>query len=57
MAKDIQKTMVYLPRAQHEQLRRLAFERRTSLAELIRQALEQVYGPPEGGEQGGDLAA
>jgi len=40
----MKKTMVYLPEAIHEGLRRLAFEEKSSLAELIRRAVELVYG-------------
>lgn len=32
-----------LPDEQHEGLRRLAFEQKTSIAELVRRAVEQVY--------------
>ncbi len=35
----MKKTMVYLPDDLHEGLRRLAFEHRTSMAELIRRAV------------------
>jgi predicted DNA-binding protein len=40
----MKKTMVYLPEEIHEGLKKLAFESRTSLAELIRRAVEVVYG-------------
>lgn len=40
----MKKTMVYLPEEVHEGLKKLAFESRTSLAELIRRAVEVVYG-------------
>jgi len=40
----MKKTMIYLPEETHEGLRELAFENRTSLAELIRQAVDIVYG-------------
>lgn len=36
--------MVYLDDAQHEGLRRLAFERRCTMAALIREALEAYWG-------------
>ncbi|HXG35505.1 MAG TPA: hypothetical protein VNL15_00895 [Dehalococcoidia bacterium] len=36
--------MVYLPEELHEGLRQLAFEHRTSMAHLIRRAVEIVYG-------------
>jgi predicted DNA-binding protein len=40
----MKKTMIYLPEETHEGLRRLAFEEKTSIAELIRRAIEQAYG-------------
>ena len=40
----MKKTMIYLPEETHEGLRRLAFEEKTSIAELIRRAVELVYG-------------
>ncbi len=40
----MKKTMVYLPEELHEGLRQLAFEHRTSMAELIRRALKAAYG-------------
>ena len=39
----MKKTMVYLPDDLHEGLRRLAFEHRTSMAELIRRAVDAAY--------------
>jgi len=36
--------MVYLPDGIHEGLRQLAFDRRVSMAELIRRAVEAAYG-------------
>jgi predicted DNA-binding protein len=39
----MKKTMIYLPEETHEGLKRLAFEARTSIAELIRRAIDQVY--------------
>lgn len=40
----MKKTMVYLPEETHEGLKRLAFEAKTSVAELIRRAVDIVYG-------------
>ena len=40
----MKKTMVYLPDETHEGLRQLAFEHRTSMAELIRRAVQAAYG-------------
>ena len=39
----MKKTMIYLPEETHEGLKRLAFEARTSVAELIRRAIGQAY--------------
>ena len=40
----MKRTMVYLPETTHQWLRKLAFEANTSLAELIRRAIDTVYG-------------
>ena len=40
----MKRTMIYLPEQTHQGLRKLAFEANTSLAELIRQAVDIVYG-------------
>ena len=40
----MKKTMVYLNVEIHEGLRKLAFENNTSIAGLIRQAIDLVYG-------------
>jgi predicted DNA-binding protein len=40
----MKRTMIYLPESTHQGLRKLAFEANTSIAELIRQAVEAVYG-------------
>ena len=40
----MKKMMVYLPDEVHEGLRQLAFEHRTSIAELIRRAVDGAYG-------------
>jgi len=40
----MKKTMIYLPEETHEGLRQLAFEEKTSIAELIRRAVDAVYG-------------
>ena len=39
----MKRTMIYLPEQTHEGLRKLAFEANTSIAELIRQAINAVY--------------
>ena len=40
----MKKTMIYLPEETNEGLKKLAFESRTSIAELVRRAIEVVYG-------------
>ncbi len=40
----MKRTMIYLPEQTHQGLRKLAFEANTSIAELIRQAIDKVYG-------------
>ena len=40
----MKRTMIYLPEQTHQWLRKLAFEANTSIAELIRQAIDIVYG-------------
>ena len=40
----MKRTMIYLPESIHQGLRKLAFEANTSIAELIRQAVDIVYG-------------
>ena len=40
----MKRTMIYLPEQTHQWLRKLAFEANTSVAELIRQAIDIVYG-------------
>jgi len=40
----MKRTMIYLPEEVHQGLRKLAFEANTSLAELVRKAVEIVYG-------------
>ena len=40
----MKKTMIYLPEETHEGLKALAFEAKTSIAELIRRAVDMVYG-------------
>jgi predicted DNA-binding protein len=40
----MKRTMIYLPEETHQGLRKLAFEANTSIADLIRKAVEAVYG-------------
>ena len=39
MATTLKRTTIFLTKEQHEMLRRLAFEKRTSMAELVREAV------------------
>jgi len=41
---EMKKTMVYVNEETHRGLKRLAFDRDTSIAELIRKAIDIVYG-------------
>lgn len=36
--------MIYLPDQTHQGLRKIAFEHKTSIAELIRRAVDRAYG-------------
>lgn len=40
----MKKTMVYISEENHKGLKRLAFETNTSIAELIRRAIDIIYG-------------
>ncbi len=40
----MKRTMIYLADDMHEGLRRLAFERKTSIADLIRNAVTETFG-------------
>jgi predicted DNA-binding protein len=40
----MKRTMIYLPEELHQGLKKLAFENNKSVAELIRKAVEAVYG-------------
>ena len=40
----MKRTMIYLPEETHQGLRKLAFESNTSIAELIRKAVDSAYG-------------
>ncbi len=40
----MKRTMIYLSEQTHQGLRKLAFEANTSIAELIRRAVDAVYG-------------
>jgi len=40
----VKRTVIYLSEQTHQWLRKLAFEANTSIAELIRRAIDAVYG-------------
>ncbi len=40
----MKRTMIYLPDDTHQGLRKIAFEHNTSIAELIRRAVDKAYG-------------
>lgn len=40
----MKRSMIYLPEQTHQGLRKIAFETNTSIAELIRKAIDTVYG-------------
>jgi len=42
MATELKRTTIFLTEAQHEGLRRLAFEKKTSMAKLIREAALEI---------------
>lgn len=42
MATTLRRTTIFLTEEQHEKLRRLAFERRTSMAKLIREGALEI---------------
>ncbi|HEX7364073.1 MAG TPA: DUF6290 family protein [Dehalococcoidia bacterium] len=43
MATNLKRTTIFLTEEQHEKLRRLAFEQRTSMAQLIRDAALEIF--------------
>ena len=48
MTTNLKRTTIFLTPEQHEKLRRIAFERRTSMAKLIRDATVEVLKRTEG---------
>lgn len=44
---DLHRTLVHLRPEQHEQLRDLAYQHRTTIADLIRRAVDHTYGIPD----------
>jgi len=52
MATNLKRTTVFLTPEQHEGLRRLAFEQRTSMAKLLRDAALEILEDEEDIQQG-----
>lgn len=52
MATELKRTTIFLTEAQHEGLRRLAFERKTSMAKLIREAALEILEDEEDVREG-----
>jgi len=52
MATNLKRTTIFLTEDQHEKLRRLAFEQRTSMAKLIRDATLEILEDAEDIEKG-----
>lgn len=52
MATNLKRTTIFLTPEQHERLRRLAYERRTSMASLIREATLEVLEDAEDVQEG-----
>ena len=43
MGTTLKRTTIFLTEEQHERLRRLAFEQRTSMAKLVREAILEIF--------------
>ena len=43
MGTTLKRTTIFLTVEQHERLRRLAFEQRTSMAKLVREAILEIF--------------
>jgi Arc/MetJ-type ribon-helix-helix transcriptional regulator len=52
MGTAMKRTTIFLTEEQHESLRRLAFEKRTSMAELLRQAALEILEDEEDDREG-----
>jgi predicted DNA-binding protein len=52
MATNLKRTTIFLTEEQHERLRRLAFEQRTSMAKLIRDATLEILEDEEDIKEG-----
>ena len=51
-ATKLKRTTIFLTEEQHEQLRKLAFERKTSMAQLLREACVEVLEDEEDVREG-----
>ena len=52
MGTTLKRTTIFLTEEQHEMLRRLAFEQRTSMAKLLRDAALEILEDEEDGQEG-----
>ena len=52
MASNLKRTTIFLTEEQHESLRRLAFEQRTSMAKLLRDAALEILEDEEDVREG-----
>ena len=52
MGTNLKRTTIFLTQEQHERLRRLAFEQRTSMAKLLRDATLEILEDEEDTRQG-----
>ena len=52
MATELKRTTIFLTEEQHEGLRRLAFEKKTSMAKLIREAALEILEDEEDVREG-----
>ncbi len=43
MGTSLKRTTIFLTQEQHERLRRIAFEQRTSMAKLVREAILEIF--------------
>ncbi len=57
MATNLKRTTIFLTEEQHEKLRRLAFEQRTSMAKLIRDAALEIFEDEEDIREGQEALA
>lgn len=52
MATNLKRTTIFLTEEQREKLRRMAFEKRTSMAELVREAVLEILEDEEDVSEG-----